>query len=433
VTASHHSLVMTVKPELAANARYLFDQVEPGLDLRPLHETVARAARPIRELVRKWWEALEPEATAGVSPRMMEAALAKIAAKAVESSSRTVSRRFAAGALLAKSISLQTDAEDAIGRRFVAACERLGVLAWRGTAVSFAHPSLLDIYLGVGMLAAPEIPLDVRQQPRLSLLPLQWPRGRAVLALLALLEPEPADQLFVHVAAENLHLATWFLYYDEAARQRRGEWLATEILNAIQWDVDTPAIEALERCLDSLGASAVAAARGFIDAREGGLPGYVAAVKLLAYHGSGADVSRLQALLAEPAPGDWEIARLRRMIRHAESLVLDDDAQKRYGEEEKVEIAKETVAALIQIAGIVLARGSKATSQQWLGTGLQTAGGIMADTSGSAFFRQQAALRQELAQLPPLIERRKVQIQAMAPYFRQLCESAAAHLSTQRQ
>ena len=223
---------MTIGTDLPTNPRYLFDQIEPGLHDRPPHEILARKARALRELLRHWWTALEPEATAGVSVGMMEQTLIKISEKVLASSGHSVSRRWARGSLNRKSTSLQTDAEQAIAERFLVACERNGVLVSRGTHIVFSHPSLLELYLSLGLLTTRVIPLEVRQQSRISLHPLQMPRGRAVLALLALVDPAELDELLRRVAAENLHLATWFLYYNEAARQAHGEWLASHIPGA---------------------------------------------------------------------------------------------------------------------------------------------------------------------------------------------------------
>jgi hypothetical protein len=426
---------MTIGADVPANTRYLFNQIEPGLHDRPSHEILARRGRALRELLRHWWTALEPEATAGVSAGMMEQTLTKISEKAVGSSGGSVSRRWARGSLNRKATSLQTDAEQAIAERFLVACERNGVLVSRGTHVFFAHPSLLELYLGLGLLTTRALPLEVRQQTRISLHPLQMPRGRAVLVLLALVDRAELDAVLRTVASENLPLATWFLYYDEAARQTHGEWLATEILDAIQWDLDEPSRQSLHASLDSLGAQALRAARRFIDERQGGLPSQASAVSFVAHHGDRTDLTRLQRLLDETTPGLWEIEQMRKTLRDAEARILDEAAQKRYAQEEDYEIAKETAAAILQIAAIVLTRTSKPSAhwnhdmKMWTsGKGAGVAAGLM-KTDASSFYQQQAALRELLAQLPPVIERRKVQIAAATPWFRHSCEVAIQLLS----
>jgi hypothetical protein len=417
---------------LTPTAKYLFETIEPDLGTRPPLEILARTAPRLRERVRGWWMSLEPEATAGVSVDMMEDALVRIAQHAATDAHHLVSRTWARG-LSWKTRMLGLDAERAIADRFLTACERLGVLASQGNSIRFTHDCLLETFLGVALLATRNLPVEVLREPRGSFVPLRTSGGRATLAMLPLAGPEVVDDLFIAVAKENLHIATWFLYFNEVPRQIHGEWLSTELLTAITWDLDGPTQQSLQEALTSLGHSALIAARHFIDERAGSLPAYGPAIDILARYGDSTDVPRLKALRGETALGYWEIERLRQLIRDAETQVFNPAARARYEQAKTAEVAKQTTVFVLKVAAQILTQTAAPHTQwnremkQWtLGKGVGGAGAVLSSMSPSDFFQQQAALRELLANLPPVIERRKVQISAMAPHIARACDSTIA-------
>src|SRR5437016_5828026 len=89
--------VMDINRDLTAAAEYLLQNVEPELAAKPAHEILAKNAPRIRDLIRRWWATLEPEATAGVSVQMMEEALVRIAQRAALAPSQMVGRSWARG------------------------------------------------------------------------------------------------------------------------------------------------------------------------------------------------------------------------------------------------------------------------------------------------------------------------------------------------
>ena len=417
---------------LTPGAKYLFDTIERDLETRPPLEILARTAPKLRDRVRVWWLSLEPEATAGVSVDMMEDALVRIAQHAATDVRHHVSRAWARG-LSWKTRMLGLDAERAIADRFLTACERLGVLVSQGNTMQFTHDCLLETFLGVAFLATRNLPIEVRREPRGSFVPLRTSAGRSTLAMLALAGPEAVDELFIAVAKENLHIATWFLYFNEVPRQTHGEWLSAELLTAITWDLDGQTHQSLQEALTSLGHSALIAARHLIDERAGSLPAYGPAIDILAKYGDATDVLRLKTLRDEAALGYWEIDRLRKLIRDAETQVFDPAARARYEQAKNAELAKQSTIFVLKVAAEILTRTAAPHAhwnremKQWtLGKGVGGAGAVLSSMSPSEFFQQQAALRELLANLPPVIERRKVQISAMAPLIARACDSAIA-------
>jgi len=427
---------MTTTNSLTRNTQYLLASVDSGLVNRPSHEILARAAGRLRDLIRSWWNSLEPEVTAGVSVQMMEDALVGVAERAVGESTHTVGRSWTKGSLNWKMRILQTEAEQVIAERFIRACERLGVLYSRGKVIGFAHDCLLEIYLGLGLLKTHILPVEVRSNTRDSLMPLQTPRGLATLAMLALASPDDIDDLFIGVASENLHLAAWFLYFNSTVWKRHGEWLAMQILGAMDWDISETSRQSLEAAFLSLGSASLNAARRLVDERGGSLTAYFAAIAILGQRGDTNDMQRLEALQQDATLGEWEITRLRHLIREAEALVFDEEARKRYEHEEGVEIAKQMAIFVLKTAGTIVARTATPSAQwnhdtkQWVtGQGIKGFGGLLGVLPSSEFLHQQAALRALLAQLPALIERRKVQIVNAAPRIPPACAAALEQLT----
>jgi hypothetical protein len=420
---------------LPASARYLFHQAGLDPENATLHEIAARSAGPILTLLRRWWTELEPEATAGVSASMMESALVAYAEEAVKKSDGSTSRRWARAWFNWKPSVLQTEVEQVIGERFLLTANRLGVLLAHGSRLSFAHPALLEMYLGLGFLQKNVFPPALTGTTVASSVPLMSPHGRAVLARLSLTPVEQRPAVLTDVARRSLILATWFLYCNDDARAAQGEWLGGQLLGALQWGQSGADRSSLESALASLGNAGLAACRTLIDMRQEGLPAHLSAITFVSQNGNADDLQRLRDLADEPRLGEWEIDHLRTMIREAEALVFDTDAQQRYTRQEIQEMAKDTAALILKIAGTV---ALKTSVPYPLGqeTVVSVAGGLMdftaeglASANPSDFFQSQRVLRGLLAYLPGVIERRKIEIAEMAPRIRAECHNAIATLS----
>jgi hypothetical protein len=265
---------------------------------------------------------------------------------------------------------------------------------------------------------------------------MRTPGGRSAIALLSLAENDHADELFIAVANENLHVATWFLYFNEIARKTHGEWLAAELLATLDWSLDNTTHQLLQDALLSLGSIALGAARRLIDERAGNLPAYPVAIFIIIHNGDRSDIQRLRNLHDERAIGSWEIERLRQLIRDAEVQVFDEAARARYEREKGAEIARQSVTFVLKTAGMILAKTAAPhvhwshEMKQWTaGQAAKGAGSLLGILANTQFLQQQAALRELLAQLPTLIERRKTQVAAMAPQIITACEVAVDALS----
>jgi len=421
---------------LPARTGYLFAQagVDPA-SAGPV-EIVARSSRRLRDLIRHWWTLLEPEVNAGVVVPMMEEALAAFAERAAKTRGRTFSKKWALAWFDWKPRLLQTHNEQAVGERFVLAMERLGVLVRRGSSdLAFSHESLHELYLGLAFLTNNTLPGVVTAGPRLALEPLKVPEGRAVIARLNLTPAEGRAAALADVARRKLHVAAWFLWGDDEARAEHGAWLAAEMLGEFQWAQRNAERQSLESALASLGAAALPACRALIDARQANLPAYLAAINFVERHGDSSDLPRLQQMAGEPYPGQWEIDVLRQLLRDAEAKVVDPAARERYSRQEAGQMAKETAALALKIAGAV---ASEVNEPFPVGqnTVLHVAGGLLdgvgdavMEVSPSEFYETQRALRTLLAHLPSVIERRKVEIYRMAPHVRAAAEAAIRALA----
>ena len=418
---------------MTARARYLFEQA--GADrAAPALQILARNGRALRELVRQWWIALEPEATAGVVVPRMEEALAAFASEALKKKDRSFSRKWAWSWFDWKPGPMQSKAEQAIGERFLVAMERLGVLqTLPGSRIEFTHEVLLELWHAVGFLLAGK-PVAIPAGARSSTAPLGMLQGRVAVARLAVTPPEDRREALRAVAKKNVHVAVWFLWGDENARAAEGQWLASEILGELQWgqaDVDR---EQLEAALTSLGDCAIAACRTLLDERKANLPAHLVAIRFLERFGNGDDLPRLRRFLDEPAAGWWEIEQLRKTLRDAEAKIVDPATRSRYTKHEIAEMAKDTAALIIQIAG---AFASHVEPLPWgsntaiaFGGGLAGgAGETLIDVNVSDFYRAQQVLRDMVGSLPPLIERRKVEIHSTAPLVRAAAQAAIGTLT----
>lgn len=274
----------------------------------------------------------------------------------------------------------------------------------------------------------------MRKASRFALLPLDTPQGRAVLARLSLTPEEEREAALREVSRQNIHLATWFLYSDAGARAAHGEWLAGEILIQLRWGVTDFDRRTLLSSLESLGGSAVAACRTLLDERQQSLPSHLAAIEFLARHGSSADVPRLERIAADPYLGQWEIESGRQLLREAQASILDEEAQKRYSRQEAVEMAKDTAVLIMKLVGTVANAAYEAT--EWnRDAAINFAGGIL-DKSGdqlatiapSEFYQTQRLLRAIVAHFPAELERRKVDIHALAPRVREAAHGGAEAL-----
>jgi hypothetical protein len=415
---------------LTARARYLLHQVGVDPSASGALEIVAVKARALRDLIRHWWEALEPEATAGVVAPMMEEALAAFAEQSLKKSNRTFARKWARSWFDWKPRVLQSEAEQVIGERFLIAVERLGVLATQGPLLTFTHPALHELYLGMHYLATGTLPAFLSALPRTALHPLQTAEGHAVIAKLALTAADQRRTALAEVARRNLHLAAWSLWGDGEARAEHGEWLATEILSEVQWEQPAANPETLAGALASLGAPALSTCRAWLDALEANLPALLIVMRIIAHSGSVDDLPRLQRLADHPYLGQWEIDQMRQLLRDAEAKVIDAEARKQYSQQEMKEMAKDMAALVLKIAGTIAAKTTEPLP--WGGnTVVHVVGGLaegasehVAAITPSEFFRTQQYLRGLLAVLPPIIERRKGEIYRMAPAVREAAQSA---------
>lgn len=390
---------------------------------------LARRGRVLRELVRHWWTALEAEATAGVVVPRMEEALAAFAAEALKKKDRAFDRKWAWSWFDWKPGAMQSKAEQAIGERFLVTMDRLGVLqALPGSRLTFTHDALLELYLGLGYLLS-EKPPAISAGSRINAAPLLTVEGRALVARLALTPSEERRTALRAVARKNLHIAVWFLWGSDDARAEEGEWLASELLGELQWGQTAEARQQLETALASLGDSALAACRTLVDERKANLPAHLAAIELLARSGTADDVPRLRRILAEPAPGWWEIEQLRRTLRDAEAKIVDPAARSRYTKHEIAEMAKDTAVLIVQIAAAFTAEISERVPVQAAAQLTTMAGEGLIEVNVSDFFRAQQMLREMVGSLPSLIEQRKGEITEMAPHVRAAAESAVRTLS----
>jgi len=405
---------------LTPNALYLFQQAAVDPIRWSPQEVLARASQKLRTTISSWWEQLEPEATLALPITITERALVDLARAAVKSRQQIASRQSVQWRLNSKF-------RVATGDRFLTALERLGVVSTSGGHVGFTHHTLLELYLGLGLALDGTLPKTVIEKPRSSLEPVNTPDGRSVIARMALAEPEERESLIQTVAAANLHIASWYLYFDREARTRLGDWLATEILREIHWDQDKSSEQALAQSLASLASEAVAACRTLLDSRVACLPACLAAVDLLADCGVPEDIKRLQEFAAEPALGQWEIDQLRQLLRGASEVVADEQALKRYAREDNLEIAKATAGFLLRLAGKAVVQHASHAShtshhghqppvivERIAGGAIDHLGGQLVATAGSSFYQQQSALRGLMSTLPVLIDRRKLQISELA-------------------
>jgi hypothetical protein len=419
-------------PNLTAATQYLFQQIQADpLALAP-HQLLARNGRRLRELIVHWWNGLEPEATAGISASMMEQALVACAEKASENK-HTFGRRWARSSFNWKPGFIQTGAEQIIGDRFLTTSARLGLLELsRSDDARFAHHTLEELYLGVGLLEKKTIPSLLIAASRIDARPVETPRARAVLAALSIAGGGERDAYFVRVARQNLHVAAWFLYCDDDARRERGAWLASELLGEMTWERRDDERHSLAAAMASLGDSALVACRALLDERTATLPAFLAAIYYVSTHGDAGDLPRLRALLDEPLLGQWEIEQLRQLLREAQPLVVDEEAQKRYTRQEKMELAKAAAVLIVKIAATVALKTteplplSSETAVSVTAVVLDGAADVVLEMSGPEFFQQQVVLREILARIPGVIAKRKVEILEFSPRMREALRSTIA-------
>jgi hypothetical protein len=214
---------------LTARARYLFEQT--GIDpAAPPLQILARKGRALRDLIRCWWTALEPEATAGVVAPRMEEALVAFAAEALkEKGSRLrtevglVAFRLEAGCVAVES---GTGYRRTVSRRdgSTRCAAHAARLAPRVHARRSARALSRLGYLAFGKWPArcwPEIDRrGTAGQPRRTR-GRRAPRGHTM---------EEGRNALREVAKKNLYLAMGFLWDDAAARAEEGLSLASEIL-----------------------------------------------------------------------------------------------------------------------------------------------------------------------------------------------------------
>jgi hypothetical protein len=113
---------------------YLFEHAGVDPSQEPPPATLARSARRLRSLIAQWWDQLEPEDTLGAPAALVEETLVTVARTASKLHPPVVKRTWIQGKHFSKSRVPPSD-------RFVAALERLGVLAPRaggGSATQFA-------------------------------------------------------------------------------------------------------------------------------------------------------------------------------------------------------------------------------------------------------------------------------------------------------
>lgn len=422
---------------LTPNALCLFQEVDVDPAQWPPQEMLSRKSRDLRELISRWWEQLDPEATVGVPVKVMELTLVAMARAAVKNRYQVVTRRWVQSHLDSQLQVVTVTGQKTIDDRLLAALERLGVLSGDSYNIEFTHPALLELYLGLGLALDNAFPKEIDGISRVSLKPIEIPEGRAILARLALAAPEELASLVPAVAQRSLHLMAWFLYFNEAAREKWGEWLAAEILREIVWDQSESCRSKLMYSAASLGFEAIRACRALLDGRAACLPAYIVAIEVVGEFGTEEDIPRLQHLVAgSTALGQWEIDQLRQVLREASALVTDEANRERYTHEENIEFAKQLAGLLLRVAGrTVVQHASHYVDQQAtnvelqiLGKTVDGIGGQLIAAPGSNFYQQQQALRSLMSKLPGLIEQRKSQVFEKTPELLRVSESAISKL-----
>lgn len=426
---------------IPANTRYLFELSGLRPDVAPPHEILIIQAQRIRHQVRQWWQALEPEDTAGISIELLEGALMEFADEAVDCTGQRLGTDWA-HKRVAKRLggSIHGKAEKVIAQRLLDSAERLGVLASGGTKTfTFAHPSLLELYLGLSYQQQDRWPQELDDGDLFSVDAMAEPRGRASWARLAFTERDDRDWPFDRLAASNLHLATWFLACDASARAKYGEAFAASLVAFASWDDERQRM--LGQMLTSLGPCCLGAVRERLAGTyEPTLPELVLAAPVLGRFGDEEDVERLRELAADPALGQGEIERMRQAIREAESLTLDPEDLQKARREELVEFGKNSLKVLFliggaivlgdvkvnqRIGGVALNQWQATATDQLLSEGLQRSAESLADGSPNDVLALQRALRERLAYLPAEIAERKVGVERTRPEVQRELRRAA--------
>ena len=222
----------------------------------------------------------------------------------------------------------------------------------------------------------------------------------------------------MHVARPNVTWTRGCLYKQRPAGSGEG---CRELLSEICWGQREADVSALQRSLASLGPTALVACRQLLDERRDSLPAFLSALLYIADHGSREDRPRLQRLLDEPVLGQWEIENLREVLREGAGRAWwMKETQKRSARAEKIELAKDTGVLLLKV--VEQSRSEQRKHHLERDTSLvlagSTASGVadeLAKSRRPLFYRQQRALREVLAQLPAVIERRKREIAEFAP------------------
>lgn len=422
---------------LLPNTAYFFKHADLSPDATA-QDILVKKARSTRDFVRRWWVSLEPEYTSGVPVDLMESSLMALAKTLERFPGRRIAR-YQVVALVTRQLgSIQGRAEQKIAERFLGTAAMLGLLT-PGGSLGFAHPSLLDLYLGLAYHRESVWPKQLERAQVFSPKPSQEPWGRATWARLSFTEPEKLEEAFTHVAGLNLHLASWFLYCNPEARERLGGDFAASMFELASWDTSLADQEVLDQSLASLGVKGAEAARSYLFERDSTLPVVRLAARALHRCGSANDIEKLTALAALPRLGWWEIERMRDAIREAQSLTLDPETLRRYRKEELVEFGKGALKVLVMIVGAVLAAqlmtthrlGSFEVSKEAAHAGAhQIAHGVghlaegLSEGSVDDVLALQRTLREKLASLPSLIERRKGEVERLQPLVRQELQAA---------
>lgn len=396
------------------NTAYLFREAGADPSRQSAPELIARHALPLRQTIARWWRELPPEETVAIPVTVVEEVLAEAAKAAVRLRQPVVGIGWLQWKLHSKFRLWTTAGNQPVVQRFAASLERLGVLSVTRSSARFAHPALLELYLALSFGDA--FPKPVTKLPRTSLEPLQTVHGRAVLAQLALAPSEDLPALLVEAAKVNLHLAAWFLYYQPKAPDELRTELAEAFLEEIHWDQDAPTLEQLEASLTSLGPPAAEVCRPLAQEREACLPALLAAIRVLGVLGNEEDVPALEKIRQEEALGAWEVDELREQLQEASRILSEPVKLRQEKKEENTQLALQAAGVALNIIGYLLtSRTSHSTSIQpshdWLsslGEGLKHA--HMPHTPDSDLQTQLKTLRQLIAKLPDLIEKRKGQI-----------------------
>lgn len=426
---------------MTASALYLFQQagVDPSRDSS--QEVLSRKARILRGTIARWWGQLEPGATAGIPVTVLEGTLVAMARAVARNYRQVVGHQWVRWRLGSKlrGIATTTTNPKVLGECFLGGLERLGVLSRDGVYVSFTHPILMELYLGLGLAMDNTLPKKIAGKPRTSLERVQTSEGLSVVARLGLADSEDLDSLVQMVAEKNLHLVAWFLHFNDEAREEWGERLADEILGEFGWDLDLLSRSQLTSSLAGLGPEALVACRSLVDEEKGGLPAILTAIDLIGESGTGEDVARLRRLMAGEDPGYWEIVQLRQRLREATEIVADKENQNRFAREDKIDTAKGVAGCLLSIAGAAATyqKASHKAHNLPVSFQLQLASGTMSKlgkhliaAKGSDFYQQQVELRRLMATLPKLIEQRKAQISERTPEVMSAAQAAIAKLES---